>query len=200
MPRSLIIVDDFLANPDALRSVALRLDYPAEQGMFPGRNSAQRVPLDGLDAQVSGIVGEPLRAIEPAQSHGKCRLALAGDTGRGRVHIDQSHWSGILYLTPPEQCRGGTEFFRHKATGTDRPALTDEEARAHGYASPRDMATSILAADSLRDDAWELAMRVPMRFNRLVLLRPWFWHSAGAAFGDGVDNGRLIYLMFFQQR
>jgi hypothetical protein len=40
-------------------------------------------------------------------------------------------------------------------------------------------------------------MRVPMRFNRLLLLRPWFWHTAGPGFGDNLDNGRLVYLMFF---
>ena len=42
-----------------------------------------------------------------------------------------------------------------------------------------------------------VTMRVPMRFNRLVLLRPWLWHTAGEAFGDSLENGRLIYLMFF---
>ena len=40
-------------------------------------------------------------------------------------------------------------------------------------------------------------MSVPMRFNRLVLLRPWLWHTAGAGFGDRLENGRLVYLMFF---
>ena len=40
-------------------------------------------------------------------------------------------------------------------------------------------------------------MQVPMRFNRLVLLRPWLWHTAGPAFGDRPENARLVYLMFF---
>jgi hypothetical protein len=41
-------------------------------------------------------------------------------------------------------------------------------------------------------------MTVPMRFNRLVLLRPWLWHTSGPGFGDSVENGRLVYLMFFK--
>ena len=40
-------------------------------------------------------------------------------------------------------------------------------------------------------------MSVPMRYNRLLLLRPWLWHTAGPGFGDRLDNGRLVYLMFF---
>ncbi|MFQ5347644.1 MAG: hypothetical protein ACE5ED_07350 [Rhodothalassiaceae bacterium] len=36
-----------------------------------------------------------------------------------------------------------------------------------------------------------------MRFNRLVLLRPWLWHTAGPGFGNSLENGRLVYLMFY---
>jgi hypothetical protein len=40
-------------------------------------------------------------------------------------------------------------------------------------------------------------MTVPMRFNRLLLLRPWLWHTAGPGFGQTLEDGRLVYLMFF---
>jgi hypothetical protein len=38
-----------------------------------------------------------------------------------------------------------------------------------------------------------------MRFNRLLLLRPWLFHTAGPGFGDKPENARLVYLMFFNQ-
>ena len=44
---------------------------------------------------------------------------------------------------------------------------------------------------------WERTMTVPMRFNRLVLLQPHYWHTSGAGFGNSVEDGRLVYLMFF---
>ena len=59
------------------------------------------------------------------------------------------------------------------------------------------MISDILERDTMNDAAWEMTMRVPMRFNRLVLLRPWLWHTAGEAFGDSLGNGRLISLRFF---
>jgi hypothetical protein len=135
--------------------------------------------------------------MPPPQAHGKCRIALAGDTGRAKVHVDTAHWSGILYLSRPEDCRGGTEFFRHLPTGTERAPFDDEEARAHGYPAAKEMVARILERDTVDDSKWEMTMRVPMRFNRLILLRPWLWHTAGEAFGDSLENGRLVYLMFF---
>ena len=197
MPTTTVIVDDFFDSAVQLREAALRLDYPDVQGKFPGRNSQQRLQLEGLDQEVSRLVGEPLVSMPPPQAHGKFRIATAGDVGSAKVHVDTAHWSGILYLSRPEDCRGGTEFFRHRATNSDRGQVSDEEAQAQGYAGARQMISDILERDTMNDDAWELTMRVPMRFNRLVLLRPWLWHTAGEAFGDSLANGRLIYLMFF---
>ena len=60
------------------------------------------------------------------------------------------------------------------------------------------MHREIIEKDSLDDSQWQLTTHIPMRFNRLVLLRPWLWHTAGPGFGDRPENGRLVYLMFFQ--
>ena len=197
MPTTTIIVDDFFDNAVQLREAALRLDYPEVPGKFPGRNSQQRLQLEGLDQEVSRLVGEPQVAMPPPPAPGKFRIATAGEQGSAKVHVDTAHWSGILYLSRPEDCRGGTEFFRHRATNSDRGPINDDEARAQGYPNARQMISDILERDTMNDAAWEMTMRVPMRFNRLVLLRPWLWHTAGEAFGDSLENGRLIYLMFF---
>lgn len=197
MPTSLIVVDDFLDNVQQLREAALRLTYPEQDGAFPGRNSLQRINLEGLVERASRLVDEPLKLLTPPQSHAKCRITLAADKGRAKVHVDKSHWSGILYLSRPEDCRGGTEFFRHRRTGTERWPLNGEELAAMGYSSIEDLQRDIIEKDSNDDSKWELTMQVPMRFNRLLLLRPWLWHTAGPAFGDGIENGRLVYLMFF---
>ena len=197
MPTTLIVVDDFLQNARDLREAALRLTYPDLQGAFPGRNSLERIDIDGLVPQVSHLVGEPLALMSPLQSHAKCRITLAADKGRARVHIDPSYWSGILYLSRPEDCRGGTEFFRHRPTDSDRAPIDHAELAARGYASMDEMHREIIEKDSLDDSKWEQTMQVPMSFNRLVLLRPWLWHTAGEAFGDRLENGRLVYLMFF---
>ena len=194
----MLIVDDFLDDAETIRQHALKLDYPPQEGEFPGRNSLQRINLEGLTEVVSQLVGEPLVPSGRPLSHAKCRLTMAADKGRGRVHIDQCHWSGILYLSRPEDCRGGTEFFRHKASGTDRFPLTHEELRALGYSTFLEAQEKMIQREGTVEEAWEPTMTVPMRFNRLVLLRPWLWHTAGPGFGDRPENARLVYLLFFQ--
>lgn len=197
MTTSMIIVDDFLDNAQALREASLRLTYPPQEGMFPGRNSVERINIEGLAQQISRLVGEPLEAMPPPQSHAKSRITLATDKGKAKVHVDAAHWSGILFLSRPQDCRGGTEFFRHRATNTDRAPHDDREAAALGFPSAKGMVEEILERDGTDDSKWEMTQRVPMRFNRLLLLRPWLWHTAGENFGDTLENGRLVYLMFF---
>ncbi|HEX3422333.1 MAG TPA: DUF6445 family protein [Sphingomicrobium sp.] len=199
MYTTFLVVDDFLDNAEALREHALSLDYSPLQGQFPGRNSKQRVNIEGLTDAVSGILGEHLVAAPPPQSHAKLRLTLATDKGRGKVHVDESHWSGILYLSRPADCFGGTEFFRHRATGLDRFPFTREELDAHGFSTTAEAHAELIERDGTDDSAWELLTSVPMRFNRLLLLRPWLFHTAGPGFGDRSENGRLVYLMFFNR-
>ena len=67
MYTTFLVVDDFLDNADALRAHALALNYPEQQGQFPGRNSLQRVNIEGLTEAVSRIVGERLVAAPPPQ-------------------------------------------------------------------------------------------------------------------------------------
>lgn len=201
MPTSLIVVDDFFSPTDAqaLREHALTLTYPEQRGAFPGRNSLERIEIGGVAEAASRLTGEPLRPITPRQSHGKFRITLAGDQGRAGVHIDRgAHWSGILYLSRPEDCAGGTEFYQHLPTKTERAPFTREEVRAMGFETAEEMHAQVIERDGLEPAKWEMTMRVPMRFNRLVLLRPWLWHTAGEAFGNRPANGRLIYLMFFE--
>ncbi|MBU2113627.1 MAG: hypothetical protein KKE94_07610 [Gammaproteobacteria bacterium] len=198
MPTSFIVIDDFLDNPYQLREAGLSLTYPDVQGPYPGKNSAQRVNLEGLNNEVSRLVGEPLTAMAHNQAHGKFRIASANDTGTAKVHVDSSHWSGILYLSRPQDCQGGTEFFRHKATNTERVPYNDQESmQKYGAPSAKKWIADLLETDSNDDSKWEMTLQIPMRFNRLILLRPWLWHSAGESFGTTLENSRLVYLMFF---
>lgn len=202
MHTSIIVVDDFYNDPEDVRRVALGFDYPtpASQQNFPGRNSRQRLLVDGLDAIVSELVSEPVRG-HAGLFHGHCRISLAGEDAdrRYHVHVDPDcYWSGILYLTRPEHCQGGTEFFRHKALGTDRCPIYAHEVREYGVGTYFEAADKIIQRDSNDLSRWELLMTVPMRFNRLVLIRPWLWHTAGPSFGATPEDGRLVQLFFFK--
>ena len=100
----------------------------------------------------------------------------------------------MIYLTRPGDCQGGTSFYRHLQLGSDRNAGDNEEvARLCGVANTKEL----LARDGTDPSKWEKIMTMPMRYNRLILYRPWVWHSAEPGFGKRPEEGRMIQLLSF---
>ena len=201
---SLIILDDFLADPHGVRRAALALDYgeEANRANFPGRNSSTALPTRTLEEAVSQQIGTRVVGT-PQTSHGHCRLTLKSDKGKSGVHCDPAFYSGILYLSRPEDCEkpnaGGTDFFRHKRTGIDRVPPTLEEARALGFRDLDSVFEEVVNKDTTHPAKWQRTMRVPIRFNRLILFSPWLFHNAAPGFGNDAESGRLAMLLFFDR-
>ena len=198
MPPSFVMIDDFVADPHELRRQALALGYdPAlKDGNYPGLTSTRALPIAGLDDHVSRAIGAKV-VPAPGTLHGHCRLTLKTDRGLSGVHIDPAFYSGILYLSLPGDCRGGTDFFRHRRTGLDRVPMTEPAINAAGYADINTLIAEVVNADTLKPPRWERSFTAPMRFNRLILFSPWMFHNAAPGFGDRPESGRLAYLMFF---
>jgi hypothetical protein len=198
---SLIMVDDFLPDPEEARRQALRLgfDRSRKEGNYPGVLSNAPLPIGGLEASVSEILGVP---VQPAAGtvHGHLRLTLRQEKGLSGVHIDPAFYSGILYLSAPEHCRGGTDFFRHRRTGLERVPGDPLAIVRAGYEDVNALIEDVVNKDTLKASRWERTFTAPMRFNRLILFSPWMFHNAAAGFGKEPANGRLVYLMFFAGR
>lgn len=198
MQTSLIIVDDFLADPHQARREALSLGYdPASRrGNYPGTMSDKPLIVAGLEDAVSRIVGRRL-VPAPGTVHGHTRLTLRSDKGVSGVHIDPAAYSGILYLNLPDHCRGGTDFFRHRRTGLDRVPMDPLAIAQAGYGDINQLIDAVVNRDTNKPGCWEKSFTAPMRFNRLILFSPWLFHNAAPGFGDSIDNGRLVQLLFF---
>jgi hypothetical protein len=200
MYKSLIVVDDVYDDPEQIRQGAHRLSYPSPSAgaNYAGRNSSDKLLLADTDKMLSWVAGESLTGA-PDRAHGALRLTLAGDVGRYCVHVDVGvDWSGVLYLNRPEQCRGGTHFFRHRPTGTDHAPVAAADLTRCDAKTPQEAHDRILGQDSNDETQWEPLVTVPMRFNRLVLFRPLLWHSAGDGFGTSIEDGRLVQLFFLR--
>ena len=199
---SLLIIDDFLADPWAARRAALGLNYdPARQhGNFPGLNSSTPLDTAAIDAAVSRQLGLKLGPA-PGTQHGHCRLTMKGAKGRSGVHIDPAAYSGILYLSRPEDCArpdaGGTDFFRHKRTGLEAVPQDPARIAASGYADINALVEDVVNKDTTSTARWERTLRVPARFNRLLLFSPWQFHNAAPGFGRTPEDARLVMLLFF---
>ncbi len=198
MQKSVIIVDDFYDDAMDVRARALELEYPeSDDAYYAGRNSREALLTDGIVQMVSHLIGSDL-VPSPHSSIGNFRITLKDDKPKQDVHVDPNRdWAGVLYLTAPEHCQGGTTFFRHKELGIDKMPSDVEEIQKFGYSDHEHMRRSIVEHDGMDRSKWEETMTIPMRFNRLVLFRSWFWHSFTENFGDTMANGRLIQIFFF---
>ena len=160
--------------------------------------SSKPLDIQGLSETVSRLLNVKLTAAADTV-HSHCRLTLKNDRGRSGVHIDPCQYSGILFLSDEASSKGGTDFFRHRRTGLDYvPTRADQMLKA-GYSDPNRLIEEVVNRDSNSPAKWERTMRVPMRFNRLVLFNPWMFHNAGPAFGTDAASGRLVCLMFFNR-
>jgi hypothetical protein len=204
------VIDDLLPDPAAARADALQLcreqKAAVEAPVFPGVQSSPQ-PCEAIMQRIADALGRDLRWDSP--DHGALRLSLAGDEARADVHVDSptldNIFGGVLYLTRPEHCRGGTSFYRHRRSGWAR--RPDEATlRARGYASFLDFQRRNLPPDrrqpferwkAQRDGAWELLFDIPMRFNRLVVFRSDFFHAVSELFGEAPEDGRLVQLFHF---
>ncbi len=198
---SLLVIDDFLADPMAARRAALALNYDPDNkyGNYPGHISTKPLEVQGLNERVGGIINTPVKAAENT-SHLHCRVTLRGDKGRSGVHIDPAFYSGIMYLSLPEHCKGGTEFFRHKRTGLERVPADPLVIQKAGYSDINALIEDVVNKDTNHSAQWAKVMTVPMRFNRLILFSLWMFHNSGMAFGKTPEDGRLVQLMFFAKR
>ena len=209
--RDLLVVDDFLDDPAGFRAEALALcrrdaQYLA-QANFPGVQTPPQ-PCGTTLQRVANALGRPLKWESP--DNGAFRLSIVSDDARADVHVDSPTlvhiFGGVLYLSLPEHCRGGTSFYRHRATGWDRRP-DDAVLRANGYASflefqkrnlPANRCLPFMEWRQKRDATWEWMFEVPMRFNRLVIFRSDYFHAITELFGDCADNGRLVQLFHFE--
>jgi len=200
---SIVVLDDFYDNPDAIRHLALQQAFARKpNATYPGveafaadvdwepvrRRMAESIPCD-----VSGPCPK-----NPPFRQGKFRIAVAADdaTRLDGVHEDVQAWSGVVYLTPLDrhQRYDAVAFYRHRATGLcassdtwwlhvsatlDLANLSASERQERYWAYMRDMSQ------------WETIAQVENRYNRALLLFAQRFHGSVGLFGTVPENARL---------
>jgi hypothetical protein len=186
--------DDFL--PDALSYRASLLAQPFYDIRHSDGETYKHIsvrPPEEIAPHLAARLGKKV-SIDLALG----RLNYAGEQPNNAVHTDDafSAFAYILYLNLPEQCRGGTAFWKHKKYGwTEFP--TDQEILATGKSKQR--ICNMLRADMNNLAAWEQIHVEEMAFNRMICFPCKQWHSRWPfeAFGTEKNEARLINVGFF---
>ena len=181
---SLVVVDDFLPNPDEVRATALEAPYRTSD-YHKGHRSIERY-LDLVDkSEFERLLGI---TIPDWAKHGmNARLQFCTSEDPLVYHSDGQKWAGALYLTPDAPPETGLSFFRSRITNLRRP--------------PPDAETeNLMYSGNLYDRTkWEEIDRIGNVYNRLVLWEGCLVHSASCYFGNTVDNSRLFMVFFFDE-
>ncbi|MBB3192907.1 DUF6445 family protein [Roseateles terrae] len=181
MLETIIIADDFYADPMEVRAFALAQSFTVK-GNYPGMRTASFLSFPVLSA-IQQLVKIPITWWPTDNYNGAFQVSLSSD--RTWVHADHTTcWSGVLYLTPDAPVSGGTAFFKHKATGLDWYPQ-DEETR------------KTCDRDGSSAEQWLRTDQVANRFNRLVLFRGGRFHCSQGHFGQSKEDGRLFQTFFF---
>lgn len=208
--RELAVVDDFISDPLAYREWALSLDYlDRSHGAvnYPGIQTKPHLDSEMM-RRICDSVGRDIKWSWP--DNGSFRLSFAHSRAKSDIHVDEDSgratYAGVLYLSLPEHCRGGTAFWCHSETGwVKAPSLEQARESLYGtfgeFQRRRISAGGNVSFSELKQGRgdWDWVLEVPMRFNRLILYRSDYFHSISEVFGDTKQNARLVQLFFFER-
>lgn len=188
---TLQIIDDYFARPVEMRGRVLAGEF----GTQTGPDGAKYTNINVAEMpELFPPLERALRAkVEPKLA--VFRVDLDGELPHCPVHSDEicATHAGILYLNTPEQCRGGTAFWRHKRTGLE------EMPEGVGPLCIHELKQ--LNLDWHDASQWEQTTFVPMKFNRFITYPTRMFHSRWPleGFGTSKENGRLIWTLFYDR-
>lgn len=190
MIQSHIQIEDFLADPDAVRSAGLRAKYGdklLKDGVVYKRVAEANIP-EVIDA-LNRVMGRPIEL----EAMG-FRLNFDNELPNRPIHSD-SGWGTyalVLYLTPddvllkyPEPT--GTMLWTHTPTGTEGVKNTDIDLLVE------------LVDDWDDTTKWTPRQLLRAKYNTASIYRTDLYHSRWPleAFGTSPGDGRLTLVAFF---
>ncbi|MEQ8955881.1 MAG: DUF6445 family protein [Pseudomonadales bacterium] len=194
-----IIVDDFYTDPDKLVEVALEAIKQEElpRGNYAGVMTTKAY-LGEQHRDIFRQLTMEKSITSSTNANGKIRFTKADDPFRFHIHYDvdvETMWAGVVYLSKEHPETEGTCFWRHKRTGLEIAPNTVEGFAKYGWQNFEDL-RKFLETEGLDESLWEKTLSIPYKYNRLILFRPWLLHSPGPAFGDTLENCRVIQTLF----
>jgi len=180
---TIIVIDDFLDDPDAIRKTALQQEF-VKMHSAGLRTEQQFHHLAPYKQEFERILRQPLTHWNDNDANGRFQCCFASDAIP--YHIDGQSMAGVLFLTPDAPVEAGLSIFRGRDSWLRR--RSDD---------PEIMRRTFGGDAEFNRDRWEEIDRVGNYYNRLVLFDAQMPHGASAYFGTNLQNGRLFQNFFF---
>lgn len=198
------LLDDALPDPGGVRERALvRTDweegYPYRPESWPGKRvmpGLDPAELAGIETWVRKATGASRlweqAAPDGAKLNHNCIQVVGAGECEPRPHTDSRalcRYAAVLYLSPdaPEQC--GTSFYRQR--------LPSGQLGGNAVMPPHRNLVEALGTRYVPADSFAEDVRVPYRYNRLLVYRANLIHSATAYCGDTLEDKRMAAVFFW---
>lgn len=198
------ILDDALEDPEGVIARAFAREdwiygFPHKPEPWPGMRALQALTpeeLAPIEAFVRQATGSKRlwqgTTPEGATLNHNCFQLVGRDESGPRPHTDSlalCRYAAVIYLNPKPPEATGTTFFRLRLPGgklggnlVQPPAMNLVDA---------------LGTRKMPLEAWAPEMELENRFNRLVVYRAAFVHSATRYFGRAPKDRRLTAVFFW---
>ena len=176
-----VVVDNFLSNPDDVRALALQQQY-AKMG-----SAGQRSVESFRDAMDPAVFEDLLcRKLSSPWDHypinGRFQFCTAEDPIV--YHSDQQSHAGIIFLTPDAPVESGISLVKSKVTGARQPSDGKDPVVTYD-------------GNLLDSTKWETVDKIGNIYNRLILWNGQLNHAPSCYFGNALENARLFWMFFF---
>lgn len=188
---TLAVVDDFYKDPDAIRELALGLEY-FPSGNHKGKRTKSRMILDGTKEAIEEIMGRKIIAWNYGYN-GVFQYCTAEDPLV--YHCDSQTYAAVVFLTPDAPPESGTSFFRSRKNGLWRAPIKEDEERLGRDGNT--LLYEMFEGNFYDKTRWDLVDKIGNRYNRLAIWDAQLVHAASEYFGKEINDARLFHMFFF---
>lgn len=184
----IIIIDNFAQNCGLMRQAAINANYErkiTDTGYEYNFANPEFLDIDKSLNLIFRVLGKMASSFLLSYFIYETKSNEKTTREKNWVHFDPWSWVGLHYLNLPDQCVGGTSFYRHM------------EENIFGFTDFTDENKALIAQDGTDEMKWEEILRVQLRWNRLLLFKPCFFHSPSCYFGSEIENARIYQLFTF---
>ncbi|TMP85638.1 hypothetical protein CWC05_17780 [Pseudoalteromonas ruthenica] len=208
---SVVVVDDFLANPEQVIHYAKTTAYfnppGTDRSFYPGKRDKMPLPYKrALSELLNSLRDRGLLQLDGKVDIYRNELSLTTvkesqlSLFQKAPHIDSldnKDYATVHYLCSEQH--GGTSFYCYRPTGMAQ--FSDDNAVKNMLKSIQHHAHSFDGYIQGDSDLFERVLSVPAKFNRIIIYQGNILHSADLKGQhnqqDDIDNGRLSVASFF---
>lgn len=181
---TLVVIDDFLPNPDEVRRLGLEQKYepsPYYKGVRSEKPFLDIIAPKDIEPYLGG-----LKVTDWPRHSMNARFQFCTPRDPLVYHTDLQRWAAALYLTPSAPLESGTTLYRHRET-------------KHRYAptNPVELGRVFQGKNLFDKTVWEPVDQIGNVYNRLVIWDGRHIHAASCYFGENINDARLFMIFFF---